>query len=545
MSVRNAHWYNLNETRSYPLADEATEISDAGERMPSDIVTDLNLRFPDSLGRYAFFGSVAVTSNLVSVTLQAADDPDAIGTLTPLAVFSIAKSDLIQGRQYSLQAQMPGVGGWIVLGSGVDELYSGRFSVPRQALLAPRAARTYPVPPVTSLGKLHRTPAMTGIVTLRAVDPLQIVAEEREIDGVLRDAIVIRLVQPESPLPELSELDTNVFELFSGPCNARPESETCGNPEPIEAINIVPPDCDGNITIVFRGCAAISEVVQECGIVLDCDLNLSEVCLPDRLPDADGTLPNEYEDQCSPTSDSLVEISESIDPDPETSEESETSESPQTGHLPYNECFDDGMANYWDVKSGSFVFNEDEDSPAEPADCDPGPGTSYSTEGSASSRNVSVWEGFDTTALNRRAIGDVKLLLGPAGAKHNAGIVFNYRPHPTIPSRSVYYLAEIDLDDMEFRVRRFNGTSFVPIASASVLGLAIDEWFNIDVQIDEVDADDVSITAVLTGVDTPAVSASLGPFLDGNYLPADGGDFGVHANRAESLFSYVRVEEAS
>ena len=195
MSVRNNHWYNTNETRGYPLDESATSTSDQGKRLPANIISDINLRYPEILGPFAFLASVGVSPNLISVTLQSALNLTGDPGLNPLAVFSIARDELIEGRPYPLEAQAPGVGGWIVFGSGIQEEFTGRFSGPAQALLAPRAARAYRDFPVASLGKLASLNALAGIVRLQGIDPVEIVKDSREIDGIERDVIVIRLFQ--------------------------------------------------------------------------------------------------------------------------------------------------------------------------------------------------------------------------------------------------------------------------------------------------------------------------------------------------------------
>jgi hypothetical protein len=539
MAVRNQGWYNLNELRTYPLSDAASQLSDAGLRLPPAIITDLNLRYPSSLGLHPFVSSVVVSEHLVSVTLQAATDEASPG-FTPLAVISVARDQLVQSRQYNLEPQHPGVGGWIVFGSGVTELFNGRFSTPNQSALLPQACRAYRPLPVTGLKKLYADSLLTGVVTLRGIAPIEVVAESRDVDDIVRDVIVVRLAQDAT---SINGVERNVFEAFAGPCGHRPESGNCGNPAPVEFLNTVAPDCNGNITIVFTGCATIAQVMSTCGIVIDCGLGLTEACLPDTLPAADGSLRTNYPDQCDPGSE--VSESEGDDGSGDGSEVSETpveevSESSQAaGSLPYIESFNDQAANFWTIGSGAFTFTAD-DSGEDPE----GSGYSYSTEvvAAAADRNLSVWAGFDDQSVARRYTIQLKMLIGPSAAKHNGGLVFNRQPHPTLTGRFTWFLAEIDYDTATFKLQRFNGTSLVPLGTASVPGLALNAWFKIAVEITQATLTNVSIEATLTGVTTPAVTATIGPVLSSSYLPA-AGDAGVHANRAYTRFSYFLVEE--
>ena len=74
MAIRNQQWYNLNETRDYPLSDSASALSNDNLRIPQGIISDIKIRWPDWAGKYAFLGSVAVTSGAVSVTVLVSQD---------------------------------------------------------------------------------------------------------------------------------------------------------------------------------------------------------------------------------------------------------------------------------------------------------------------------------------------------------------------------------------------------------------------------------------------------------------------------------------
>jgi hypothetical protein len=541
MAVRNPHWYSANGTRDYPLDDTATAVSDTGDLLPQNIITDINLRYPETLGPYPFLASVSVTANLVSLTIQAAASLTGDPGLAPVAVFSILQEDLIEGRPYALEQFVPGVGGWVVFGGGVQESFSGRFSGPKQALLAPRAAKQYRPLPVQDLGKLGHVSALTGVVQLFGQDPVQVVKESRDVDDVERDVIVVRLVATDGLETDGQEI--NVFEEFTGPCGARPESANCGEPAPIEFINTVPPDCDGNITLRLLGCAEIAEVVPGCGVVVDCQLGLIDACLPDRLPDEDGVLPNEYPDLCV----SLSEFSE--DPPPDVIIESlslpgNISESLlDLGTLPFIECFVPGtFSNGWGLVEGGFAFFDD-NSPDVIDFCSISePGTAFRSQ-SISQRNLTIWNGYDDSALNRRVTADVKLELGNPGAQQNAGIVLNYRPHDIIPSRPVYFLVQLDYDAQTFRITRFNGTGFVPEpAFVQLDGIGLDKWFRITAEVVPGTGDNVSITATLESLEDASIMVTLGPFITSNYLPASG-VHGLLADRAISRFSVFAIEE--
>ena len=575
MPIRNTHWYSINEGVPYPIDDAALCVGDGDTRLPNNVITDLYLRWPETLGRHAFLASMSVTPTLVSLTIQGCDSLDSPPNFTPLAVLAVPRP-IDQGRQYALKAQAEGVGGWVVFGSGVEEEvpYRGRFSSPRQSFLTARAARAYRVLPVSGVRALRADRPLQGIVLLKANDPLYVAKEEREIDGILRDAIVVRLLDGAGidgfPVPEEARQvsgykEQSVFKRFSGPCAGRPESNTCGEPSPIEFINAVGPNCEGTLTLEFKGCAEVAKILDPCGIAIDCGLGLVDACLPAALPDSEGRLPSEYDP---------VNVPVPPDKPPPSDPGGESESSIIIGGLPYLDCFNDGVADGFQTKIGLWQMVEDFSDawkndcpyeseshscsysysesisasaswPVEILDCDPInivlPQHAYATN-TAATRNVAVWEGFDESTLNRRFKTNVRMLQGPAGAKHNAGLVVNYRPHSSIAGQFVYYLAELDYDSQQVKISRFNGTSFQPAVSFTVPGIQLDKWYEVTVETMPASGGSVAITARFRSLEDNVLNVSLGPLQVNNFLPSSG-KAGFGTNRAISRFSYFKVEE--
>ena len=71
-----------------------------------------------------------------------------------------------------------------------------------------------------------------------------------------------------------------LFKSFSGDCGRRVGSKDCGAPAPIETVNGIGADCDGVLTLQFKGCGLIGRNITDCGIIIDCDLGLSGSCAP-------------------------------------------------------------------------------------------------------------------------------------------------------------------------------------------------------------------------------------------------------------------------
>lgn len=563
MAIRNQHWYNANESRAYPLDDTATQLSNDGKRLPSSIIADLNLRWPITLGRYAFISAVTNGTALVTVTIQAADSVDSVTSFTPLAVLTVPKPVTL-GRMYAVQGQLAGVGGWVVFGSGCSEAnFRGLFSLPSQSLLTVRAARAYAPLPVTSLQTLNAATALTGVVLLKATRPLEIAKEERFILGANRDCIVVRLIDENSsnafPVPTdasaLSEFKPkSLFQQFAGPCAGRPESSTCGCPEPIQFVNAVAPDCDGVLTIELRGCAQVATLPTSDGIAVGCDFSIDEACVPSPIPSSDGMLPSE--------ADPIV-IPDPPTPPPPDGDDTTSDSLVLDDGLPYIECFLNELSALT-VVSGRWDFVLD-DNPTMMCATEESFPVSASLSRSASlslststvvypdyayraiqlaTRNTAIFD-VDVSSVYRRATTELKIINQRRGASRNAHLVINYRPHASLPEQYVFFAAEVNYDTQEFRLLRFNGSSFITIADASVTapGIQLDKWYRVTATCRPFDATStVLITIHLESITDPGVTDLQLQVNVNNYQPATG-KFGVGTNMSNAEFAYLRIDE--
>lgn len=556
--IVNQHFYNLNEMRNYPLDDAATAIATSGARLPSDVLADLTLRFPQALGRVAFLSSLSVTPTLVTLTLQAVDDVTDPLTFRPLAALSMAREDIEPGRQYVLLPQSDGVAGFVVFGAGTDEPYTGRF-MPAAGLIAPRCGRPYRPLPVTSLGKLNTAQPLTGIVRLRGEEPIQVVGEDREINGILRRVAVVRmLTSVDAASPE------SLYHDYAGPCGNRPESKTCGPFDPIESINGVAPDCDGKITLALKGCAILARYQNDSAAVIDCGLSLAEACGRKPLPDVNGRLPVDRIAQCVEYEDVSLSLPEETGGGGSSGGGSAPAEDSLSvsyellqGHdLPFFMSFDHDPAvspyeNEWQTANGNFSLVEDDvtDDAGEQASTEMVSMSAVqvlgckATDGSVSTRNVAVWHGISDHTQSLRFSTRLKMLSRISGAKSNGGLIINYSPHPTIAGRYTYYVVEIDRDALEFRISRFNGTTLSRTSAfVSLPAMSSSVWYGIAASVVRTGTNSVQLTGHLTGPN--GLAATIGPLAVSNFTPDDG-FAGLHADRAETRFAFLRVEAAS
>lgn len=572
--IRNQSWYDLNESRPWPISDEATAVADDGTRFPNRALADLHLAFPQSVAQRAFISAVAITPTLATVTILGTESTASPSSYLPLAAVSLVKP-IDPYRMYPLEALMPGVGGWIVFGYEAArddanvESFHARFSTPAQSIIQPSCTRAYRDLPVASIGRLGAANPLTGLIRLSGGNDLEVVKECREIPLVpgtgcdvnisaARDVIVIRLKETiigttAGGVPAAQPADNfrNVYDVYKGPCAGRPESVSCGDPQPIELLASVPPDCCGNIDLVLRGCATPSRITQQalvvddivqsveetCGVIIDCELSLAEACItPDRLPGPDGTLPNEYDDLCESASSVSVTLPPVADTEESFSvlEESQSAEAASNPELPFCDNFSTNNADLA-VTTGIFGYNTELR-------------RHWSTEGAYGQalRNVSVWD-FDFDSFFKRVYTQVVLLPGSSGSLHNAAVIANY--HETGPGtgKFAYYVAEIDYDGSYqgykiFRIGRFNGAIWNTEFAVPVPTLALNNRYDLYLTIHPVIDRPTSawLTARLVGQDD-SIDLTIGPLLENDYDPSVG-KFGMGTNRAASRFYHFCVE---
>jgi hypothetical protein len=515
MAARNLHFYNQNTTRAYPLADSATAANAQDQRLPTDIIDDLNLQYPAILGVYPFIASVAVTpTGLVSVTIQCANDLDDVSTFAPLAV--IAVQNPVAGRQYPVQAQYPGVGGWIVFGKASTP-YTGRFT-PRAGLLAPRAARPYQPLPVTDMAQLYSATPLTGVVQLLGEPPLEIVAAEMTIGGATQTVAVVQLLQTAAVAGSTAP---NVLAEFIGPCGARPESADCGAPEPIQYLNTLQPDCNGNITIQFQGCASIASILTGGGILLNCGLGLSDVCVAPVTS-------TQYINTCS--SSEFSQSSQSL-PSSEASESQPTVSGASEGApggvsvVPYWIRFDNSEApEYWETVSGTFTYVS---TPIAPLLVSDGHTDGTCMAASYTMNTLAVYNAPDTTNVGRYFRVAAMLLSG--GVASNAAFVFNYQAHPARSGSFTWFEALIDRTNQQFSIKWFDGHTLQSTgATADLTNIQLNTWYLVEVWVETGTPGTVNITAHLSSMYFDGFIthvnelASIGPLNTSLYLSTVG-----------------------
>jgi hypothetical protein len=222
MNRSSTQWYNENEGRQYPLASTATQISDAGIPLPTDILADLAVMVP-TLYTGVRIGSLRLTANMVTVSIVSDQGGLLIGT------------HLLQTtepyRAYPLTALQTNCSGWVVYGNHPTQTVEDyRFATALQSALEQRAIRYCDPPLVSDIVRKGNTTdqAATGVIRLTAGTGVTITRD------------------PVDPHNIIVRLNPDMKAKLSGPCN-----QNASSLPPIRRLNGVAADETGTITLRF------------------------------------------------------------------------------------------------------------------------------------------------------------------------------------------------------------------------------------------------------------------------------------------------------
>ncbi|GIW89578.1 MAG: hypothetical protein KatS3mg109_0010 [Pirellulaceae bacterium] len=254
-----------NEVRAYPFDESATLTDDNNNYIPEGLLTDLSLTVPRQYAPEVYISAMGVAGGQFAAVVNAADERR--------TVLAMLRADLAtQARQpVVVEPLVDGVFGTFSVGDSNPDIQDGQtwiFSSPSQSRVLPRCVFFVNVGPNLDYSVLNSGVSWSGLVEVLPGTDLTVTVEERELGGEVVEALVIGLVDD-------TEIYKKYAELFP-----RPENHTCGDPQPIESINRVRPDCCGRIYIELRGCARPIQLQPTCGVALDCPETTETICPP-------------------------------------------------------------------------------------------------------------------------------------------------------------------------------------------------------------------------------------------------------------------------
>lgn len=296
--VYQLDWFATNETVKYPIDSQASFVPIGYDSVPAGlmgVITDISFAIPSTLEGTPYLSALTITDDLISLIICIDD--------RPIFAFSSTQRSLYSGRYYNLTSFCLGCSGVIVFGEAAKSLRCAYRFTSQDAAFLPTVYNRYTVFPVTSISRVGNATTCTGDILFKGSGDIKVETSSINVDGERSKAIFIKLN---------TEINPDVLSKYLGPCDGRPESETCRRIS-VEAINGATP-VNGNIVFIGKG---IYINTTEGGMTLSTDYKLEDICLQDKMVQLIA------ENKCLIKKDEEQE--ESIETDPESSEE-ETSD---------------------------------------------------------------------------------------------------------------------------------------------------------------------------------------------------------------------------
>lgn len=263
----SSQFYNQNQNRKYPFHDGASLMDDDGKFLPDGLIVDLSITIDSTYGENVYVSAISIVGGVVTVILSA------VSTKLPLALARLDTGNQLLFLNYRRTSQIQltplvdGVSGTIILGEALASTEAATYAFSEQAAtISPRCVFSLAVPGGQKLGVYQAGYDWGGGISLSSAGDIEIAFESRELGGRTVQAVVFRLKGTSQTLASYAA------------SLQRPEARSCVDPQPIETINNVQPDCCGRIFIEFRGCATPTPIVNHCGVVLECALTLIDIC---------------------------------------------------------------------------------------------------------------------------------------------------------------------------------------------------------------------------------------------------------------------------
>lgn len=320
--VYNLDWYAGNETVKYPIDSKASFIPTGYDYTPQElfgVITDISFNLSSTLSEedsQPYLSALTITKDLLSLVINVGD--------TPVFAFSSTQRSLYINRYYTLTSFVDNCSGVITFGEAAKtHKCSYKFASAAQAGFLPSVYHYSMNYPVTSIGKQNGALKYQKDVLFKGIGDVQVNTDIITVDNQSCKAIVFSLVNPEETSPR-----------YLGPCDKRPESETCTLPS-LERINSIIPNGNGNINITCEGLKIKSSPGL---LLLSSDYTLDDICVDDRAETMFG------EDECCDTCYTDEEGNE-IDPPAGSTPSSTICNGSSVQHINFNtDVFASGIA---------------------------------------------------------------------------------------------------------------------------------------------------------------------------------------------------------
>ena len=253
-NVYNANWFAGNLVRKYPLDSTASCIDTHGNYLLDDIITDINISYPKSLGEYCYIASVNVTTNLVSILIACGG--------TPIAACCVPRPTAID-RYYTLDSLYEGVAG--VIAFGLDSINTaGKWSFINDGAsrILPTCCTVYEQPAVLSLCRVDDSEPLTGDILFTAGKDIELSTHYMYAGDKQVKAIFIGL-------------NADSFKEYITDCEKITEADTCKR-RYVASFGGAVPNCDGEIEIL-SDTINIAKLIDGV-LVLSTDITVADMC---------------------------------------------------------------------------------------------------------------------------------------------------------------------------------------------------------------------------------------------------------------------------
>lgn len=305
MAIHSRHYNNDNEQRAYPISDVATLAAVGGVEVPSDILIELSIAIPSTVGSAVFVKQMHRGFGVSSVIFSAIEAPYPYGeTDTPFAPgegievgYAVITSEDDLYRVLPIRSIVTGVYGWVVFGQGaVDknlELGVWNFLSPAASIVCDKCVSVLPTTQIPGIG--------VGTSKDKLVGDVQIGTTSKALSFARQDIQILdgeSLIDVSAIVVSMQKTKETLLSFVSS-CEKAPSEGECENGVAIETISGAVPDC-GVITIRFDGCVIIHplSLVDTCGVILECETTVDELCNDEQIPEGGIEF---TEDECNPT----------------------------------------------------------------------------------------------------------------------------------------------------------------------------------------------------------------------------------------------------
>jgi len=240
MTPRHIEWENETASWQYPLAADTTVISDSGESLPANLLTDLLVYYAtEDTQPVLKLSSVRVSPALLSVAISAYDTSGTTPVSRGLLTLTIPRGEFEPYRPYPMDPLRPGVGGIITFGdiswpsTPVLYLFGTLMDGQIRAQLDDSVVRVFEASHITKIVDANSGDALTGIVELS-----------------LPDIVAATITKTPAGYNVTLSLTQQGNQLLATVCNAGTSATACGTPI-VQSINGVSPNDQGEILIKF------------------------------------------------------------------------------------------------------------------------------------------------------------------------------------------------------------------------------------------------------------------------------------------------------